>query len=111
MRRADPRPAWPAAVRAQARRFAAEFLGGIGRDDLARLVLAGEGDDFPEVIAAAALFDRQGVQLARQEQALKTYADPDFWDDDLSGGSLASHDRGEMARNVLAGFPPFHHRD
>lgn len=95
----------------QARRFAADYLAGVGRSDLAPLVLAGGGDDFPEVASAMDLLNRQAEQSARQQQALRAYADPGFWDDDLPGGSLASHDKGEIARNVLAGLPPFHHRD
>lgn len=95
----------------QAREFAAAFLAGIERPDLARLVCSGEGDDFPEVIVAARLLGQQAVRLDRQEQALRTYADADFWDDEMPGGSLVCHDKGEIARNVLAGRPPFHHRD
>lgn len=75
------------------------------------MVLAGAGDDFPEVLAAIALIETQVSRSARHEAALKAYADDDFWDDDLPGGSLASHDRGEMARNVLMDRPPFFHRD
>jgi hypothetical protein len=97
--------------RGAVRAFAAEYLARLDRPDLARMVLAGQGDDFPEVIAAAALLARQAVQAERHVAALRAYADADFWDEDLPGGSLASHDRGEIARNVLAGRTPFHHRD
>lgn len=97
--------------RAAARAFAAEYVARLDRPDLARMVLAGEGDDFPEVIAAAALLAQQASRTERHLAALRAYADPDFWDEDLPGGSLASHDRGEIARNVLAGRTPFHHRD
>lgn len=95
----------------RARRFAASMLAANGRDDLAKMVLNGDGDDFPEVIAAAPLFQEQIDLSDRWEHALRAYADPDFWDDELPGGSLASHDRGEMAQNVLAGRTPFFHRD
>lgn len=95
----------------QARRFAAAILEGAGRADLACMALNGDGDDFPEVIAAGPLFQDQLNLAAGRDQAIKTYADPDFWDEELPGGSLASHDQGEMARNVLSGYPPFHHWD
>jgi len=95
----------------QARELAAAFLGGMRRQDLATLVLAGGGDDFPEVLSALALLGEQAARSERHEAALRAYADADFWDDALPGGSLASHDRGEMARNVLMGRPPFFHRD
>lgn len=94
-----------------AREFAAGYLGAMGRADLARMVLDGEGDDFAEVQAASSLLDRQAERIARYEQALALYADADFWDDTLPGGALAAHDGGEMARNVLAGKPAFFHRD
>lgn len=94
-----------------ARAFAADWFGAVGRPDLARMVRDGEGDDFAEVKAAAALLDRQAERIARYEQALAHYADPGFWDDGLPGGALAAHDGGEMARNVLAGKPAFFHRD
>lgn len=90
----------------QAREFAAAFLDGMRRQDLALMVRAGEGDDFPEVITAAALLEGLGARSAHQEQALRAYADPEFWDEDLPGGPLALHDKGAMARNVLAGREP-----
>ncbi len=95
-------------VREQARAFAAAFLEGMRRQDLALIVRAGEGDDFPEVIAAAGLLEGLTTNMALHEEALRLYADSDFWDDDLPGGSLASHDKGQMARNVLVGRSPFH---
>lgn len=94
-----------------ARALAAAFLNGMRRQDLALMVLAGEGDDFPEVVTAQALLEVQATQVAHHEAALRAYAEAEFWDEALPGGSLASHDRGEMARNVLAGRPPFYHRD
>lgn len=95
----------------QARELAAAFLGGMRRQDLAVMVQAGGGDDFPEVLVAVALLGDLAARSEHREAALKAYADADFWDDALPGGSLASHDRGEMARNVLMGRPPFFHRD
>lgn len=92
----------------QARELAAAFLDGLRRQDLAVMVRAGEGDDFPEVATALALLERQAAYSDHRDEALKAYADAEFWDEALPGGSLASHDRGEMARNVLAGRPPFH---
>ena len=95
----------------QARKFVASMLQTAGRADLARSVTEGRGDDFPEVIAAAPIFQEQIDLLGRWEQALRTYASADFWDEEMPGGSLASHDRGEMAVNVLSGRLPFYHRD
>lgn len=95
----------------QARDLAAAFLNGMRRQDLATMVLAGGGDDFPEVLTAMALLEAQAARSERHEAALRAYADAEFWDDRLPGGSLASHDKGEMARNVLMGRPPFFHRD
>jgi hypothetical protein len=95
----------------QARDLAAAFLNGMRRQDLAMVVLAGGGDDFPEVATALAAIEAQAARSDHQTEALRAYADASFWDDDLPGGSLALHDRGEMARNVLAGRPPFHHGD
>jgi len=95
----------------QARELAAAFLNGMRRQDLATMVMAGGGDDFPEVLTAMALLEAQVVRSDRHEAALRAYADAEFWDDGLPGGSLASHDKGEMARNVLMGRPPFFHRD
>jgi hypothetical protein len=100
-----------ASVIEQARELTAAFLNGMRRQDLAAVVLAGGGDDFPEVLTAMALLGEQATRSERQEAALRAYADADFWDEALPGGSLASHDRGEMARNVLMGRPPFFHRD
>lgn len=92
----------------QARAFAAAFLDGMRRQDLAMIVRAGEGDDFPEVMSAAALFEGYAGNAAHHEEALRLYADGGFWDEELPGGSLASHDKGQMARNVLAGRSPFY---
>lgn len=89
----------------------ADIYDGIGRRDLAGMIRAGQADDFPEIAAAAALLSGQAARIARYESALRQYADPDLWDDATPGGMLALHDAGEMARNVLAGRPAFHHRD
>lgn len=94
-----------------ARAFAAEVLAAGGRGDLAEIVRRGAGDDFPEVRAAASALGVLASRLQQQAEALRFYADPAFWDDDLPGGPLAFHDKGEMARNVLAGRRPFYHRD
>lgn len=94
-----------------ARTLVASFFEALKREDLSRLVREGEGDDFPEVQTAATLLEEQSDALRRFRLALTEYADPDFWDDGLPGGSLAQHDAGEMARNVLSGRPHFFHRD
>lgn len=96
---------------ADARRFVAVFFQGLRRTDLAEIVLAGGGDDFPEVQAAVALIEDDRARHAERERALRLYAGADFWDDTLPGGSLAWHDRGEMARNVLSGRDAFYHGD
>ena len=83
----------------------------IDRQDLARLVDQGDGDDFPELQAAAALLSEHSALIDRLRAALVEYAAADFWDDSLPGGPLALHDAGEMARNVLSGRPHFFHRD
>ena len=75
------------------------------------MVLDGEGDDFAETKMAMVMLQSVSGQLARYEQALRQYADKGFWDATTSGGALALHDGGEMARNVLAGKPAFYHRD
>lgn len=94
-----------------ARQFAARYFAAVKREDLSRLVLEGHGDDFEEVKAASEMLATHAVQLARYELALTQYAEADFWDEETPGGALAGHDRGEMARNVLAGRPAFFHRD
>lgn len=94
-----------------ARQFVASYFTAVRRDDLALAVLSGGGDDFEEVRMAEQLLATQTDRIGRYEQALGQYAEADFWDDATPGGSLALHDGGEMARNVLAGKPPFFHRD
>lgn len=98
-------------VRDLARQFVARYFVALDRDDLSRLVLSGDGDDLPELAAAAQALQGHAHTIARYEVALAQYAEPDFWDEALPGGALARHDRGEMARNVLAGHPAFFHRD
>lgn len=93
-----------------AREFAAQYFEAQGRSDLSNMVRRGEGDDFAEVQSASSLMDIHAEKLARYEAALKQYAEPDFWEE-MPGGSLAAHDGGEMARNVLRGRPAFYHRD
>ncbi|WP_395337507.1 hypothetical protein WBP06_23235 [Novosphingobium sp. BL-8H] len=94
-----------------ARMFVADYFDATGRADLSGMVLAGEGDDFPETRAAAELLSAQAGVVARYREALNQYADPGFWDDATPGGALALHDGGLMARNVLSGRPAFFHRD
>jgi hypothetical protein len=96
---------------AQAREAVARYFTDLDRPDLSRLVLDGDGDDFPEMQMAASLLGTQSQRIARYEDALGQYADPGFWDEGTPGGPLALHDIGEMARNVLAGKSAFFHRD
>lgn len=95
----------------EAREIAGELFAAASRSDLAALARRGDGDDFTEVAVLAAILQKRADRAAQQEQALRWYADESFWDDQLPGGSLALHDRGEIARNVLAGRRPFYHRD
>lgn len=104
-----PRPT--PAVLEEAREIAGDLFAAASRPDLAALARQGDGDDFPEVAVLAGLLQKRADRFAQQEQALRWYADESFWDDQLPGGSLALHDRGEVARNVLAGRRPFYHRD
>ena len=98
-------------TRAQAREFAAIVLRAGGRPDLAEVALRGQGDDFPEVRGALTALAKFADRSFRFEEALQLYSEEGFWDDDLPGGALAMHDRGEIARNVLSGRRPFFHRD
>lgn len=94
-----------------ARAIVAQVLRATGRAADAVLVEAGGADDFPEMAAARRLLSAVEARQRRLEAGLACYADAGFWDDALPGGALASHDRGEIARNVLAGRPIFGHRD
>jgi hypothetical protein len=44
-----------------------------------------------------ALDVRPDEWIAIYQQALKAYADADFWNDDMGGASLAEEDRGKIA--------------
>lgn len=94
-----------------ARDLAARLFRKASRPDLADAALCGGGDDFPEVLAAAEILSVLGERLRRLEDALHFYGDLSSWEDDLPGGPLALHDRGEAARSVLAGNRPFYDRD
>lgn len=94
-----------------AARLVSDLYDAIDRPDLSGMIRQGRAGDFPEIAAAAALLADHARRLDRYESALRQYADAGFWDEATPGGSLASHDGGEMARNVLAGRPPFFHRD
>ena len=108
---AKSRPAPSHEAVEQARAFAAEVLVADAREDLAEIVRRGGGDDFPRGRGSLRRPGRLSDRLRQHAEALRVYADPDFWEDDLPGGPLACHDKGEIARNVLAGRRPFHHRD
>lgn len=101
----------PTALVAAAREIAASVFNATSREDLADMVLSGKGDDFPEVTAILAGLGELSARSQILEDALRVYADPEFWDDELPGGSLAHHDGGEAARNALSGRRPFFHRD
>ncbi|MDE1916422.1 MAG: hypothetical protein KGJ57_20995 [Sphingomonadales bacterium] len=94
-----------------AARLVAGMYDAINRPDLSGMIRSGNADDFPEIKAASALLEQDAGRLARYESALHQYADPGFWDEMTPGGTLAVHDGGTMARNVLAGRPAFDHRD
>jgi hypothetical protein len=96
----------------EARRIAAGLLERGGRAGDARLVAAGAADDFGEVRVALAALQRGHARSALLERALRCYADPTFWDDEMPEASLAFHDRGAIARSALAGRELFaQHRD
>ena len=88
---------------ADARRIAAAHFHEVGRDDIERAVLAGQGDDFPEVQVALLAIRDLGTKLERFKRALDAYADRDFWGDGDCYAALAFHDQGEIARAALAG--------
>lgn len=90
----------------EARRLAAAFLTTQGQAHNAEIVNNGRGDDYPEVQAILMTLNEQSARMTRYEQALHCYASDDFWEE-ISGGALATHDRGAMARNVLEGRTPF----
>ncbi|EJU09179.1 hypothetical protein LH128_30289 [Sphingomonas sp. LH128] len=94
-----------------AARLVSGLYDAINRPDLSGMIRNGQAEDFPEIKTAADLLKAETVRLERYEVALRQYADPGFWDDMASAGSLALYDGGEMARNVLAGRPAFYHRD
>ncbi len=96
----------------EARRVAAGVLERGGRADEARLVETGAADDFGEVRVALAALQRGHARLTLLERALRCYADPTFWDDEMPEASLAFHDHGTIARSALAGRESFaQHRD
>lgn len=96
----------------EARSAAAAYLAARARDDDARLVKDGRGDDFPEVGAALAAIATMSTKLECYRRALVSYADPDFWDAEVPQASLAYYDAGEIARNALVGRELFAlHRD
>jgi hypothetical protein len=90
----------------ECRKIASRFLEAKGQDHHAVVVRDGHGDDFPEVQAILFVLREQSERMTRYEQALNCYRDESFWEE-ASTGSLAEHDRGEMARNVLSGRTPF----
>ncbi|WP_076070917.1 hypothetical protein [Sphingomonas montana] len=91
---------------AKARVVAGRHLADRGYDAEARIVLAGDGDDFAEVRIALQIIGRQAERTLRLEAALAVYAAPAFWDDDGSGATDAAHDAGSVARHALAGTNP-----
>jgi hypothetical protein len=96
----------------QAREAAADYLAARGLTSDAAIVRQGGGDDFPEVAIALALLRGQEGERGRYERALRTYADPDFWEADIAEATLAYHDRGLIARAALTGRELFEiHRD
>lgn len=86
-----------------ARAAAAAYLRERGYHQEAATVSAGEGDDFPEVRLASQLLPRRDKMLERYRSALRFYADPDFWDEEVPGGALIHADKGSTARCALDG--------
>ena len=75
----------------------------VGSSEMARIVEAGRGDDFPEVEIALRAVHHSLERIRLLERALDVYGDEDFWGDDNCDAALAFHDRGRFARAVLAG--------
>jgi hypothetical protein len=88
---------------AEARLIAAAHVRRAGRDDIGQMIVAGQGDDFPEVEIALATLRTVTGTIERFERALSAYADRDFWGDGDCHAALAFHDQGEIARAALAG--------
>lgn len=74
-----------------------------GRDDMARMITAGHGDDFPEMDVALRVAKNLSRTLERFERALAAYADEEFWGEGNCYAALAFHDQGIIARAALAG--------
>jgi len=96
----------PQPIIEESRRIASRFLEQDGQAHNAAIVDDGRGDDFPEVRAILFVLREQSDRMTRYEQALACYSDESFWEE-ASAGSLAQHDRGNVARNVLSGRTPF----
>lgn len=95
-----------------ARRIAAEVLRNAGQSRDADFVAVGGGDDFPEVRIALETLNGTSERLSLLNRALRCYADPTFWDDEVAEASLAFHDKGEIARSALIGKDLYaQHRD
>jgi hypothetical protein len=96
----------------KARMAAAAYLAARGKTMDAAIVREGGGDDFPEVAIAAALLRQGGDELGRYERALRSYADPGFWEAEIVEATPAYHDQGLIARAALDGRELFElHRD
>ncbi len=87
----------------QVRALAAKVLSARGRTADAAIVISGGGDDFPEVGVARLALDASQAHRLRLELALRFYAEPEHWDSEVPDGSLASLDRGDVARAALQG--------
>jgi len=90
-------------VLGDARAVAAAFLESHGQEPLGAAVRAGGGDDFPEMKIALAALRMHQRELERLRTALACYAEPDFWEANVSEATLAYHDHGTIARDALAG--------
>ncbi|MGF7154320.1 hypothetical protein [Novosphingobium gossypii] len=87
----------------KARQVAAAHFQDAGRDDLARMILAGDLDDLPELAIASRALRDLAPMIERFERALAAYADEDFWGDGECYSALAFHDQGKIARAALSG--------
>ena len=90
----------------QARRIVEAHLAASGQAEMAHIVACGEGDDFPEIALALRAVSQAMDLIARMTRTLGAYADHDFWGEGDCHASLAFHDRGEFARQTLAGEDP-----
>lgn len=86
-----------------AREIAGTVMEARGRGEDAKVIRSGGGDDFAEVAIALAAIGSTRELLGRLDRAVRYYADPELWDEEGTGFSLAYYDQGLVARATLSG--------